>query len=119
MLDFSCIKVNSIISFLKINFMKNSILIMVTLFCFRIAEGQVTSLTFDPVWAAKFQAAIDNSLSNSNFPGVSVAITFPGMGTFIGVGGESEPGIPVTSSMQFGVGSNAKLFTAVLALKLQ
>jgi CubicO group peptidase (beta-lactamase class C family) len=82
-------------------------------------EAQVTSPTFDPVWAAKFQQAINDALSASGFHGVSVALTFPDMGTFIGVAGESAPGIPVTSDMQFGIGGNTKLFTAVLALKLQ
>ena len=82
-------------------------------------HSQVTSPTFDPEWAAKFQGAINTALPTSGIHGVSVAITFPGMGTFIGVAGESAPGIPVTPDMQFGIGSNTKLFTAVLALKLQ
>jgi CubicO group peptidase (beta-lactamase class C family) len=82
-------------------------------------EAQVTSPTFDPVWAAKFQNAISSALPTSGIHGVSVAITFPGMGTFIGVAGESAPGIPMTPDMQFAIGSNTKLFTAVLALKLQ
>ncbi|HEU5167763.1 MAG TPA: serine hydrolase [Chitinophagaceae bacterium] len=82
-------------------------------------EAQVTSPTFDPVWAAKFQDAINNGLPGSGVHGVSVALTFPGMGTFIGVAGESAPGIPMTPDMQFGIGSNTKLFTSVLALKLQ
>ena len=51
-------------------------------------EAQVTSPTFDPVWAAKFQQAINDALSASGFHGVSAALTFPGMGTFIGVAGE-------------------------------
>jgi len=82
-------------------------------------EAQVTSPTFDPVWAAKLQDAINTALPTSGAHGVSVAISFPGMGTFIGVAGESAPGIPMTSDMQFGIGSNTKTFTAVLALKLQ
>src|SRR5215471_3276734 len=81
--------------------------------------AQVTSPTFDPEWAAKFQNAINTGLSASGVHGASVALTFPGMGTFIGVAGESAPGIPMTADMQFGIGSCTKLFTAVLALKLQ
>ena len=84
-----------------------------------LLQAQVTSSTFDPVWAAKFQNAINSGLSASGLHGVSVALTFPGMGTFIGVAGESAPGIPMTAAMQFGIGSNTKLFTSVLSLKLQ
>ncbi len=82
-------------------------------------HAQVTSSTFDPAWAARFQDAINSALPSSAFHGVSVALTFPGMGTFIGVAGESAPGIPMTPDMQFGIGTNSKLFTTVLALKLQ
>jgi CubicO group peptidase (beta-lactamase class C family) len=82
-------------------------------------NAQITSPTFDPVFAAKLQEAINAALPTSGVHGVSVAITFPGMGTFIGVAGESAPGIPMTPDMQFGIGSNTKTFTAVLALKLQ
>jgi CubicO group peptidase (beta-lactamase class C family) len=84
-----------------------------------LLQAQVTSPTFDPAWAAKLQEAINNALPSSGVHGVSVAITFPGMGTFIGVAGESAPGTPVTPDMQFGIGSCTKTFTAVLALKLQ
>jgi len=84
-----------------------------------LAQAQVTSPTFDPIWAAKFQNAINTGLPASGVHGVSVALTFPGMGTFIGVAGESAPGIPMTADMQFGIGSATKLFTSVLALKLQ
>jgi D-alanyl-D-alanine carboxypeptidase len=84
-----------------------------------LLRAQVTSPGFDPVWAAKLQNAINTGLLASGVHGVSVALTFPGMGTFIGVAGESAPGIPMTADMQFGIGSNTKLFTAVLALKLQ
>jgi D-alanyl-D-alanine carboxypeptidase len=82
-------------------------------------HAQVTSPTFDPVWAAKLQDAINIAYPSAGVHGVSVAITFPGMGTFIGVAGESAPGIPITPDMQFGIGSCTKTFTAVLALKLQ
>src|SRR5215831_4456407 len=84
-----------------------------------LLQAQVTSSTFDPAWAAKLQDAINTGLPGSGVHGVSVALTFPGMGTFIGVAGESAPGIPMTPDMQFGIGSATKLFTSVLALKLQ
>jgi len=99
--------------------MKKIILTAANIFLMFTIKAQVTSPTFDPAWAAKFQDAINTGLPASGVHGVSVALTFPGMGTFIGVAGESAPGIPMTADMQFGIGSNTKLFTAVLALKLQ
>jgi len=90
-----------------------------TILLVHLLRAQVTSTTFDPVWAAKLQNAINNALPSSGVHGISVAIIFPGMGTFIGVAGESAPGIPMTPDMQFAIGSNTKTFTAVLALKLQ
>ena len=81
--------------------------------------AQTTSASFDPSWAANLQAAIDNNFAAAELHGVSVAVHYPGQGTFYGTAGESSPGVPMTSDKQFGVGSNTKLFTAVLALKLQ
>ena len=81
-------------------------------------QAQVTSASFDTVWAAQFQAAIDNSVAAYDVQGISVAIYIPGQGTFIGVAGESHAGLPITPDMQFGIGSNSKLFTAVVVMKL-
>ena len=76
---------------------------------------QSTSPAFDSIWAQQF---ID-ALGTTNVQGASVAITWPGEGTFIGVIGESTKGVPITPDMLFGIGSNTKLFTSVLALRLQ
>src|SRR5215831_16110988 len=99
--------------------MKKLTLLLMLTASFQFSNAQLTSPTFDSVWAARFQDAINTALPASGIHGVSVAITFPGMGTFIGVAGESAPGIPMTADMQFGIGNNTKTFTAVLALKLQ
>ena len=99
--------------------MKKLTLLFILIALVQFSNAQVTSPTFDTAWAAKFQNAINTGLTASGVHGVSVALTFPGMGTFIGVAGESAPGIPMTADMQFGIGSCTKLFTAVLALKLQ
>ena len=40
------------------------------------------------------------------------------MGTWKGVTGISHGGTPITSDMLFGIGSNTKLFTGVILLKL-
>src|SRR6187399_1716820 len=99
--------------------MKKLTLILILTAWFEFSNAQVTSPTFDSVWAAKLPDALNTALPTSGVHGASVALTFPGMGTFIGVAGESAPGIPMTPDMQFGIGSNTKVFTAVLALKLQ
>lgn len=84
----------------------------------QIMQAQ-TSSTFDSTWASQFQAALDNSVLNLNIVGASAAVLVPGQGLWIGDGGESHAGNPITADMRFGIGSNTKLFTAVTLLKLQ
>ncbi|MFO0357542.1 MAG: serine hydrolase [Sphingobacteriaceae bacterium] len=74
--------------------------------------------TFDPVLATKLQNKIDSVRSANNLKGISAYVIYPGAGTWKGVTGVSHSGFPITSDMQFGIGSNTKLFTGVLILKL-
>lgn len=74
--------------------------------------------TFDPVLATKLQNKIDSVRSANNLKGISAYVIIPGAGTWKGVTGVSHSGFPITSDMQFGIGSNTKLFTGVLILKL-
>ena len=99
--------------------MKRLILFLFIATFTNLLNAQTTSPGFNQTWAAQMQAAIDNAVANGEVKGVSVAVTFPGQGTFIGVGGLSKEGVPITPDMQFGVGSHSKTFTAVLMLKLQ
>ncbi|MCY7409447.1 MAG: serine hydrolase [Chitinophagales bacterium] len=62
---------------------------------------------------------LDSITAAHSIRGVSMAMIIPVQGTFIGVSGESYLGVPVTSDMRFGIGSNTKLFTAITLLKLQ
>jgi D-alanyl-D-alanine carboxypeptidase len=55
---------------------------------------------------------------NNSIKGISSCVIFPGSGTWKGVSGVSFAGEPVTADMEFGLGSNTKLFTGVLLLKL-
>lgn len=75
--------------------------------------------TFDPAWAAKLQSTLDSVALADGIRGVSAAVYAPGMGTWQGVHGLSAAGVPVTPDMAFGIGSNTKLFIAVLMVKLQ
>jgi len=77
------------------------------------------SPTFDPEWAARFQQVLDSVMAASGTPGASLAILAPGQGLFTGVNGISTEGVPITTEMRFGIGSNTKLFIAVVLLKLQ
>ena len=99
--------------------MKSIFLFLLSIHVLLESGGQTTSPNFDQAWASQFQTAINNAITISHVKGTSVAIFVPDQGTFIGVGGESYAGIPITSDMQFCIGSNTKLFTAVLILKLQ
>jgi D-alanyl-D-alanine carboxypeptidase len=74
--------------------------------------------TFDHVLASKLQNKIDSVRSANNLKGISAYVIYPGAGTWKGVTGVSYSGFPITSDMQFGIGSNTKLFTGVLLLKL-
>jgi D-alanyl-D-alanine carboxypeptidase len=74
---------------------------------------------FDLTWATKLQSTLDSVVLVDGIRGASVGVYAPGMGTWHGVSGASTTGVPITPDMEFGIGSNTKLFIAVLALKLQ
>lgn len=78
----------------------------------------VNAQTFDPILASKLQNKIDSIRTAGNLKGISACIIYPGVGTWKGVTGISHTGFPITSDMEFGIGSNTKLFTGVLLLKL-
>lgn len=78
----------------------------------------VNAQTFDPVLASELQNKIDSIRTAGNLKGISACIIYPGVGTWKGVTGISHTGFPITSDMEFGIGSNTKLFTGVLLLKL-
>ena len=74
--------------------------------------------SFNPTLANKLQNIIDSVKTARNLKGISACVIYPGMGTWKGVTGFSHSGIPINSNMEFGIGSNTKLFTGVLLLKL-
>lgn len=78
----------------------------------------VHAQAFDPVLASALQSKIDSFRTADNLKGISASVIYPGMGTWKGVAGISHAGIPISSDMEFGIGSNTKLFTGVLLLKL-
>ena len=78
----------------------------------------VNAQTFDPILANELQNKIDSIRTVNNLKGISACVIYPGVGTWKGVTGISHTGFPITSDMEFGIGSNTKLFTGVLLLKL-
>ena len=95
--------------------MKKTCSILVTLLSFTFI---VNAQTFDPVLANKLQNKIDSIRTANNLKGISASVIYPGVGNWKGVTGISHAGFPITSDMEFGIGSNTKLFTGVLLLKL-
>lgn len=78
----------------------------------------LSAQSLDQALAAKLQQVIDSMQINNSIEGISSCIIFPGSATWKGVSGASYPGTPINSDMEFGLGSNTKLFTGVLMLKL-
>lgn len=78
----------------------------------------VNAQAFDPILANELQNKIDSISTANNLKGISTCIIYPGVGIWKGVTGISNIGFPITSDMEFGIGSNTKLFTGVLLLKL-
>jgi D-alanyl-D-alanine carboxypeptidase len=93
-----------------------------------------TSTTADPVAASttepeharlpalpfggELQGVLDLVLEADDARGASLAVLVPGYEPWVGVAGESEPGVPVTVGMAFGAGSISKSFIAALVLQL-
>lgn len=91
------------------------IALFVIIWCLSLAiRGQ----TFDPLLASALQNKIDSLRNANNLKGVSACVFYPGMGTWNGTAGVSYTANPITSDLLFGIGSNTKLFTGVLLLKL-
>ena len=74
--------------------------------------------SIDSLLAHRMQNTIDSMCLATNVKGMSACVLYPGKGIWKGVSGISHNGQPITSEMLFGIGSNTKLFTGVLLLKL-
>jgi D-alanyl-D-alanine carboxypeptidase len=74
--------------------------------------------TINPVIADRLQEKMDSLKIAHNIMGISAGIIHPGQGIWKGTTGLSFGTVPIRSEMEFGIGSNTKLFTAVTLLKL-
>ncbi len=84
-------------------------------------SSTITDDDFDPILAARFQHVLDSSLTAKKIMGASAAIIVPEKGTWLGVGGMSNPqtNTKINSDMLFDIGSNTKTAVAALVLKLE
>jgi D-alanyl-D-alanine carboxypeptidase len=96
--------------------MKKSIFTLLFLFCAgsSMLYAQVPSLI-----AQKFQSTLDSVCNKYKIKGTSAAILIPNVGVWKGTNGVSEEGVPVTSDMLMGMGSNTKTHISALLLKMQ
>jgi D-alanyl-D-alanine carboxypeptidase len=81
-------------------------------------QSMLFSQSIDVALSNKLQQVIDSMQINNSIKGISSCVIFPGSATWKGVSGISYSGEPITADMEFGLGSNTKLFTGVLLLKL-
>lgn len=88
------------------------------LLCLGLSPVLLRGQNFDSTLASRLQFVVDSIRIAGNMQGVSAAVYFPGQGTWQGTSGESYAGTPITTDMAFGLGSNTKLFTAAVVLKL-
>lgn len=77
-----------------------------------VAQGLSPQIT------GQLQNHLDSFRIANNIQGISASVRIPNHGTWNGVSGNSHPGTPITPDMQFGIGSNTKLMTGVIVLKL-
>ncbi len=79
--------------------------------------GTASPQSIEPATAARLQHTLDSMRAAHGIPGISASVLLPGRELWQGTTGGSHPGVPVTSDMLFGIGSNSKLFTAAAILK--
>lgn len=83
------------------------------------AQLLVVQAQVSPYLTGRFQYVLDSVCTKYKIKGTSAAILIPNVGVWKGVNGISEEGVPLTSSMLFGMGSNTKTHIAATLLKMQ
>ncbi len=96
--------------------MRKNILLLVLGLCTTVSELKAQ---FPAAYASRLETVLDSMTNLFQIKGVSAAVTVPGLGTWTGVRGEAQAGVPLDASMALGIGSNTKTFIASLILKLE
>jgi D-alanyl-D-alanine carboxypeptidase len=84
-----------------------------------LSAGLSLHAQLPPAYTARLQTVLDSVCDRYRIKGVSAAVLVPGAGIWKGTYGESHSGVPITTDMLFGIGSNTKTFIAALMLQLQ
>jgi D-alanyl-D-alanine carboxypeptidase len=90
----------------------------VILFCL-LGGASVIKAQVSPFVAGRLQFALDSVCAKYKIKGTSAAVLIPNVGVWKGTNGISEQGVPLTSDMLLGMGSNTKTHIAATLLKLQ
>jgi CubicO group peptidase (beta-lactamase class C family) len=101
------------------NFTKCSVQTLFFGTCLLFSVHAVNAQTFNPNLALRLQLTLDSL--QALFPttkAMSMAVYVPDQGVWKGASGISAVGVPATPDMEFQIGSNTKLFTAVTIMKL-
>lgn len=69
-------------------------------------------------FSGELQSILDRVLDADDAMGFSLSVLVPGYEPWVGVVGESEPGVPMTTGMALGAGSISKNFISALVLQL-
>jgi D-alanyl-D-alanine carboxypeptidase len=91
--------------------------LIITLLIFLSVKNFAQS--FSPQIVAKLQSKLDSMQAAQGIQGVAASVYLPNQGFWKGRSGLSQPGVPISPDMKFGIGSNSKLFASVALLKLQ
>lgn len=97
--------------------MKKQLLTLIV-FCF-LGGATVIKAQITPFIAGRLQFTLDSVCTKYKIKGTSAAVLIPGAGIWKGTNGVSETGVPLTSDMLLGMGSNTKTHLAATLLKMQ
>lgn len=93
---------------------------LLTLIFFCVLGGAtVIKAQITPFIAGRLQFTLDSICTKYKIKGTSAAVLIPNAGIWKGTNGVSETGIPLTSDMLLGMGSNTKTHIAATLLKMQ
>jgi D-alanyl-D-alanine carboxypeptidase len=84
-----------------------------------IASAIASQAQLAPAFANHLQYMLDSLCKKHHIKGASAAVLVPGTGIWKGATGWAQDGVPLKSDMWLPIGSNTKIFTASIILKLQ
>lgn len=98
--------------------MMNKLIFKLSILCV-LANINASSAQVSPFVAGRLQFALDSVCTKYKIKGTSAAVLIPNVGVWKGTNGVSAAGVPLTSDMLLGMGSNTKTHIAAVLLKMQ